>query len=85
MPLYGCFNAQLEAGNQQATAEMVLIDDYDRASLLSRDTANVLKVIKTSYDIRVNVVHSFKGIYGSILDQYADLSSGVGKFKDSEI
>ena len=52
---------------------------------MSRDTANVLKVIKTGYDVGVNMVHPFKGIYGSILDQYADLFSGVEKFKDSEI
>ena len=85
MPLYGCFNAELEAGNQQPTAEMVIIDDYDRASLLSRDTANVLKVIKTGYEVGVHMVHPFKGIYGSILDQYADIFSSVGKFKGSEI
>ena len=45
----------------------------------------MLKVIKTGYDVGVNMVHPFKGIYGSILDQYADLFSGVEKFKDSEI
>ena len=85
LPVYGCFNAELEAGNQRATAEIIIIDDHDRTPLLSRDTAHALKVIKIGYNVGVNTVHSPKGIYGSILDQYEDLFSGVGKFKGPEI
>ena len=80
MPVYGCFNADLEAGNQRETAEIVIIDDHDRTPLLSRDTADALKVIKIGYDVGLNTVNSSKGFFfSSILDQNGDLFSSVGK------
>ena len=39
LPVYGCFNADLEAENQRATAEKVIFDDHDRTPLLSRENS----------------------------------------------
>ena len=69
MPVNGCFNADLEAGNQRETAKIVIIDDHDRTPLQRRDTAYALKVIQIGYDVGVNTVHSPKGIFSSILHQ----------------
>ena len=45
LDLLGCFNAELEAGNQRATTEIIIINDRDQTSLLSNDTSHALKLM----------------------------------------
>ena len=46
-----------------STAEIVIVDDHDQTPLLSRDTADALKVIKIGYDVGLNTVNSSKGFF----------------------
>ena len=88
LDLFGCFNAELEAGNQRATAEIIIINDRDQTSLLSNDTSHALKLIKIGYNVGVNSLDSNTSSvsnYGSLLDNYKNLFSGVGKFKGPDI
>ena len=88
LDLFGCFNAELEAGNQWGTAEIIIINDRDQTSLLSNDTSHALKLIKIGYNVGVNSLDSNTSNvsnYGSLLDNYKNLFSGVGKFKGPDI
>ena len=76
LSVYGCFNAEIEAGSQNVKAEFIIINECKQPSLLGLETARQLGVLKIGID--VNNVST--GDYASVLEEYKDLFDGVGKF-----
>ena len=77
LPVHACFNAKITAGDNSTTADFIIISDKGQPSLLGLTTAH-LGVFKIGINLDVNKVNQCK--YASLLENYSDLFSGIGKY-----
>ena len=83
LSVHACFNAKITAGDNSTTADFIIISDKGQPSLLGLTTARELGVLKIGINLDVNKVNQCK--YASLLENYSDLFSGIGKYKGAQV
>ena len=78
LPIVGEFSALVKSGNEQVTATFIVIKGNGR-SLLGKETAEVLKILKVGPDSYSNIHHI---TLDDIKHEFKECFEGFGKLKD---